>query len=337
MAPANALRWDGSEGHYEVYYLTLTDPASGTGLWIRYTMLAPLRATGNEPTCSLWFLAMDPVDPDRHVARKGTWPISELVAHAEPFELRIAGATLTDSGMRGEFEDVAWDLRWSPTASPYRHVHPLLERARIAKTVLLLPHGDLSISGTVRMGDRTLNIEGARGGQAHLWGSQHAARWAWAHCNDFQSTEGAPQPGDFVDGVSVYVPRFGREVGPNTPVVGRIAGRDFASISPARVLRNRSTFSLTTWSWEATDGARKLSGEVDVRREQLVGVTYHDPDGTPAWCYNSEVASMRLHVYDRDRSHPGGWRLTHTLTAPGRAHFEYAQRAPVPDLPVHLT
>ena len=42
----NALRWDGAPGHYEVYYLTLTDPASGVGLWIRYTMVAPLAETG---------------------------------------------------------------------------------------------------------------------------------------------------------------------------------------------------------------------------------------------------------------------------------------------------
>ena len=41
---ANVLQWDGSPGHYEVYYLSATDPRSGLGLWVRYTMLAPLHA-----------------------------------------------------------------------------------------------------------------------------------------------------------------------------------------------------------------------------------------------------------------------------------------------------
>ena len=43
----NALVWDGAPGHYEVYYLSATDRASGCGLWIRYTMVAPEAARGD--------------------------------------------------------------------------------------------------------------------------------------------------------------------------------------------------------------------------------------------------------------------------------------------------
>ena len=48
MANPNVLQWDGTPGHYEVYYLSATDPASGIGLWIRYTMVAPI---AGDPTC----------------------------------------------------------------------------------------------------------------------------------------------------------------------------------------------------------------------------------------------------------------------------------------------
>jgi hypothetical protein len=129
----------------------------------------------------------------------------------------------------------------------------------------------------------------------------------------------------------VIVPRFGREMGPSTPVVGRIDGRDFTSTSPVRVMANNSTFALTGWRFEAVDGSRKLIGEVDADRDLLAGVTYHDPDGDVAYCYNSETATMRVHVYERARQ-VGGWAHRKTLVAPGRAHFEYAQRTPVPDL-----
>jgi hypothetical protein len=332
LSKPNALRWDGTPGHYEVYYLTLTDPSTGVGVWIRYTMLAPLPAADQPASAALWFLAMDPrPGRERTLGRQVTFGIDQLHAQADPFELQLDGAKLTDSGMAGAFEDISWDLRWRACDHPYEHVHPLLRRAGVAKTVLVLPHADLSIDGTLTLPGEQLELAGARGGQAHLWGSKHASAWAWVHCNDFSTLQGEPVPGAFVDGVSVIVPRFGRELGPSTPVVGRIDGSDFRSTSPLRVLANDSTFALTGWRFEAVDGARKLIGEVDAERGQLAGVTYHDPDGELAYCYNSETASMRLHLYGRARQ-VGGWAHRETFVATGRAHYEYAQRTPVPDL-----
>jgi hypothetical protein len=334
---ANELRWDGKTGHYEVYYVTLTDPETGVGVWIRYTMLAPLERTGEGSSCSLWFLAMDPRDGrPRTFARKATFPSAELAAERDPFALTLNGAILTDRGISGQFEDVAWNLRWPPAPRSYEHVHPAIQRLGAAQTVLTLPGADLSIDGTIEFGDERLELAGARGGQAHLWGSKHARTWAWIHCNDFTTPEGEPVLDTFVDGVSVVLRRFGRDVGPSTPVVARIDGEDFHSTAPMRVLANDSTFSLTGWRFEAVDGGRKLIGEVDADRSQLAGVTYHDPDGELAYCYNGETASMRLHVYERARQ-VGGWAHRRTLHATGRAHFEYAQRAPVPGIELLTT
>lgn len=323
MSSANAMRWTRAPGFYEVWYLTLTDPRTGTGVWIRYALLAPAQA-GGDATCSLWLLAMRPGHPP--LGRKTTFPISGLVARDDPFELLLGGALLSDRGMSGAFEDVAWDLAWDPAPRAYEHVHPVLRRARIAKTVLTLPHADVAISGRVTLPDGELELAAARGGQAHLWGTKHASSWAWLHCNDFETPTGEPARG-FVDGVSVLVPRFGREIGPSTPIVGRLGDRDFSSTSPLRVAGNASRFGLTSWTWEAQDGSRRILGEVDAPRETLAGVTYHDPDGDEAYCYNTEIASLRLRVYD-------GGELTQTLQAPGRAHFEFAQRVPVPGVPL---
>lgn len=331
----NALVWDGEPGHYEVYYLSATDGASGCGLWIRYTMLAPLPESGLPASCSLWLMATDP--REGVLARKATLPIDALDDRADPFELAIGEATLTDRGARGTIEDCAWQLEWTPTDRPYEHVHPILRRARVAKTVLTLPHADLEVRGTVTLGERRLELSDCRGGQAHLWGSKHALRWAWAHANDLRGLDGSPRPGDFLDGVSVVVARWGRDVGPSSPVVGRFGGRDFVATSPIRVLRAASTFALTSWRFEASDGERRVVGQVDAARAAMVGVTYTDPDGEHAYCYNSECASMRLWVYERDGADPSGWSLTDTLVADGRAHFEYAQREPVPGMELHLS
>ena len=325
---ANALRWQGQPGHYEVYYLTGTEPRTGIGFWIRYTMLAPL--AGAEPaTCALWFAAMNP--DGGTIARKTSFAINRMRAASEPFELRIGEALLTDERMTGSFQDVAWDLRWTPASRSYEHVHPALERLGIAKTVLGLPHADVLLDGSMTVAGERLDLSGTPGGQAHLWGSKHAGSWVWAHCNDLHTVDGERVPDTFVDGVSVMVPRFGKEIGPSTPVVGRLRGDDFISTSPTRVIANHSRFALTGWRFEAFAGKLKLVGELDSRRDQMVGVTYHDPDGDPAYCYNSETATMRLLVYERARQ-VGGWKLRETLVAHGCAHFEYGQRSPVPDM-----
>jgi hypothetical protein len=328
----NAMQWDGEPGHYEVWYVTFTDPATGVGFWIRYTMVAPLPQTGEAATCSLWLMAMDPADPARNVGQKVSFPVEQLHATAAPFELRIGDAILTDRGMRGALErdGVAseWDLSWDPRLPAYGHVHPFLRRAKIAKTVLFLPHPELDVRGHVQIGDRRIDVTGAGGGQAHLWGSKHASRWAWVHCNDFTGRAGV-----FIDGVSVFVPRFGREIGPNTPVVARVDGTDLMSVRPLTVTRNPSEFGLDHWRFEARDGNRKVTGDVSARREDLVGVTYHDPDGELAYCYNTEVADMRLDVWERD-GRRASWRKVDTLNSERHAHFEYAQRTPIDGVPL---
>jgi hypothetical protein len=178
----NDLQWNGRPGHYEVYYLTFTEPVSGVGFWIRYTMVAPNADTGEKATCSLWLCAMDPSNPAANVGRKVSFPAAELSARHDPFHLHVGGAWLSDHGMAGSIENggprVSWDLEWQPRLDAYGHVHPFLRRAKIAKTVLFLPHPDLEVSGTVELGERRLEVSGARGGQAHLWGSStpHAGR-----------------------------------------------------------------------------------------------------------------------------------------------------------------
>jgi hypothetical protein len=336
MASANELRWNGRPGHYEVYYLTITDPRTGVGIWIRYTMVAPVTAPragqGSGPSCSLWFLAMDPRPGATPViARKATYGIDRLRSTRDPFTLAVGDATLTDKGMAGAFEDVSWELRWPPAPRPYQPVHPLLQRLRVAKTVLVIPHAHVPVEGIVTLpGGERLELAGTRGGQAHLWGSKHASSWAWVHCNDFVTADGGPVDA-FIDGVSVTVPRLGREVGPSTPLVARIDGAEFRSTSPLRILRNPSRFGLEGWRFEAVDGALRLVGEVAAVHEQLAGVTYHDPDGELAYCYNTETASMRLEVHERSRG-PGGWSPLRTLVSNGRAHYEVGQRQPAPGI-----
>jgi len=102
-------------------------------------------------------------------------------------------------------------------------------------------------------------------------------------------------------------------------------------------VRAPSRFGLTSWRFEAVAGKRRIICEVDAPRPSLVGVTYNDPDGDLAYCYNSEASSMRVSVFDKAWHGRFPWLLRETLEAPGRAHFEYAQREPVPGLELLVT
>lgn len=329
MSDHNAMRWAGQPGHYEVWYASLTDRGSGAGAWVRFTMRAPLRG---EPECSLWFMAMTPAG--ERVARKRTLPISALQASENPFRLQIEDAELSDRGSAGQIDDVRWELRWDQGARAGEIVHPLLEKARIARTMMVVPHPDLAIEGTIAWGGMEIELSGARGGQTHLWGAKHASRWCWLHASDLEGVDGGARRGDWIEAVSVVTPRAGREVGPSTPVTGVLLGEPFDAIGPARVLRAKAEIGLERYTLETRNRTRRLRVEVTAPRDTLVGVTYDDPDGEQAWCYNSEVASLSAWVWDRGRGGGARWLLRDTLRAPGTAHVEYAQRAPVEGVPV---
>jgi hypothetical protein len=323
------MRWAGERGHYEVWYVSLTDRGSGVGAWARLTMRAP---DSGDPECSIWFMAMTP--KGETFARKQTLPIGSLSAEREPFRLVVGDCELSDRGFAGAVEDARWELRWEPNRISGDIVHPLLERAKIARTIFVVPHPDLAIEGTIAFGGREIELAGARGGQAHIWGAKHASRWCWLHASDLEDADGAPRRGDWIEAVSVITPRLGRDVGPNTPVTGVLLGEPFEAISPLRVLRAHADIGLTRYQFETQTRNRRLRVEVDAPEKTLVGVTYDDPDGEQVWCFNSEVASLRAWVWDKSSGSGDRWPLRATLQSPGRAHVEYAQRAAVPDVPV---
>ena len=146
-------------------------------------------------------------------ARKQTLPIAALSAEREPFRLVVGDCELSDRGFAGP------DRRRALGAALGARnrisgdiVHPLLERAKIARTMMVVPHPDLAIEGTIAFGvTRRSSLSGARGGQAHIWGAKHASRWCWLHASDLEGVDGSPRRGDWIEAVSVVTPRAGRE------------------------------------------------------------------------------------------------------------------------------
>ena len=280
---------------------------------------------------------MDPATGEL-TGRKATYP--DRRADREPRSRSpwaSAGATL-DRPRHGaaRFEDVAWDLSWAP-GRPYEHVHPVLRRGedRQDGPDAAARRRRSSTARSRSPADGRSPLDGARGGPGAPVGLQARAALGLGARRRLRRRARRAGPDTFFDGVSVYVPAVRAR--------GRAehAGRRPLPRRGLRLTARRAACSPTAADRPdglAVRGARRPTGASSARSTRrassLVGVTYHDPDGDLAYCYNSEVASARLSVCDRAARAATAGRCARRSSSDGRAHFEYAQREPVPDLPL---
>jgi hypothetical protein len=65
----------------------------------------------------------------------------------------------------------------------------------------------------------------------------------------------------------------------------------------------------------------------------MVQVRYEDPDGSPRYCVNTEIADLGIEIYKRSDT---GWRHHASLTALRSAGLEFGRRQQFPELDVSL-
>jgi hypothetical protein len=180
-------------------------------------------------------------------------------------------------------------------------------------------------SGIVTLGDRKLEFDGAPGSQSHRWGARHSVNWTWAHCSDWDRGEGV------FEGLSAQA-ALGPVTAPtSTFVFLRYAGEDIAFNELKWAVRAKSEYDLPIWTFTAHTDRWKIYGTALARPEQMVQVTYRDPDGSKRYCANSEVSDMRIHVFRKDET---GWTHAETLGTRGGAHLEFGRKDPFPGIPI---
>ncbi len=313
----NLPRWDGRRGRYEAWFVTLSAPEAG--YWIRYTLHSGPRGPV-EPR--LWFARFDRRDPSATFGVNVAVPHDALYLAPESFGVVMGGATLGPTraagSVAGAGHEARWDLEWTSEASPpLRLLPPALYRRGMAPTRLYTPAPDARFRGTIEVDGEPVVLEDAPGQQGHVEGTRHADRWAWASCTAFD------RPGYAVQALSAQ----GRRGPVVLPFVSSVGVRiDDRWIRLGSVARSR-TWALGMWRVRLAGKRHRLEGEVSVPREALMRARYVDPDGTPRWCHNSEVASSRLRLWERG---PGGWGEIADLVSDGTTHAEWAGRTPAP-------
>jgi hypothetical protein len=307
----NLPRWDGRRGRYEVWFLTLNH--GQIGYWIRYTLRAPVAGPAERTT---WFARFDPDHPARTFGVHGT-PEGDPA----PGYFGVGGTVLGPGAARGRIagraHQASWDLRWEPGQPTVRILPPAFYRTGLAPTKPFTPNPDVRFGGTIEADGERVDLDGAAGQQGHLYGTHHAERWAWACCNRFAGDGWAFQA------LSAQGLR-GPFLNPFLTFAGlRIDGRWVRF----RGTSGRRTWALGVWRLRLKAKAYRLEGEVGVRPEHLIRARYLDPDDTPRFCHNSEVASARLVLWE---PRPGGWQEAAGLVSEGTTHAEWAGRTPAP-------
>jgi hypothetical protein len=329
----NQMRWDRrSKGFMEVWYATLNHRASGSGVWLRYTLTAPDEGHG-DPYCEVWGFFFDPEGKHTYAAKQ-RFPIDQLGApngRDDGALVRIGDSWLSENHLEGSLDRDGTSLRWSLDLEPadrcYQHL-PSQIRNRIQDRVSTVCSPNLSVpfTGTVEVGDRVYEFSGDPGCQSHRWGRRHSQTWSWGHCTGFEE-----DPSALFEGVAARA-NLGPLPGPTmTFIYLQYEGRELAFNDLKWAIRAKSRYEMPTWAFTARNEDWKIAGAARAKLDRLLQVEYADPDGSPRFCANSEIADLAIEIYGREST---GWRHRGSLTALGTAHVEFGRVQPFPELPV---
>ncbi|WP_037762463.1 hypothetical protein [Streptomyces sp. 142MFCol3.1] len=308
-----APRWNGTPGRTEVWYTTLTDPATGTGLWLHHELTAP--ADGSEPTAHGWVAAFPREGEVRH-ARFGPVPWTRPEHGFTSDDVTVTAGHLT-----GSADDFHWKLTERPEEPPLFTFPRWAWRRPLLPAAQMLPAARAAYDGEFAYGDHTLTLRGAPGASARIYGHGNAQRWTWLHAD--------LGDGDVLEVVAAVSTRPGlRRLPPLVFLRLRHRGRTWprraerSAVGWLGMGRFRAGFGLPRWTVTGRTALRRIRVEVDQPAERTLVLEYRDPDGARAVCRNSETADARV-VLERWW---GRWRPEASWVLDRTAHAEAGDR-----------
>ena len=297
--------------YYESRFIRANDPDRARALWLRSTLLLP---TAGVPVADAWVMLFDPDGSGNHAVKK-PHPIDQSDYRYDPWTARIGATSIDDRAALGSLStadrSARWDLRIAPSAAAA--VRLLTDRGYKAKfptAKTMVRHPLAQFDGTVELDDVRFDVNGWTGSVNHNWGRRHTPAYAFGQVCGFDGASGS----------SLEIVTAHAAIGPvslpaATLLVLRHEGRETAVRSVLATRHTHGEYRPFSWSFGARVGDVDVDGEITAAPGDVIGLTYTDTDGESKYCYNSALATCRIHVSGRG--------ITATeLTATRRAMFE---------------
>ncbi|HZD64692.1 MAG TPA: hypothetical protein VE152_01190, partial [Acidimicrobiales bacterium] len=228
----HARRWDGRPGRLEVWYDTVTDPATGTGFWLHHELVAP--TAGRAPHCHGW-LGVFPPDEPPELVRFGPSPVGE-----EPW-FACREVTVSPGRRAGRAGSASWDLAYELDARPLFTFPRLVWRRELLPAAQIVPSPAAAFSGVVKTDHRSWSLDGAPGAAARIYGHGNAERWGWLHADLGE--------GDVLEVVAAVPRRPGlNRLRPLPLVQLRLGGRDWPANPLLAAPGFRASLGLPEWT-----------------------------------------------------------------------------------------
>ncbi len=321
----NLCQWDGqSAGHYEVWFLTLNQRASGRGFWFRYGIEIPQASQKTSPSqAKLWAAFFDRKAAENHVGLMQERPIALFQCEKEQFNLQIADARLSSSQTTGRLENdghrISWDLHFTPNATTHQHIPRSFISLVRPSSFICSPNLDTRFTGGVEVDGKTIYIEDEPGCQTHLWGSKQVDEWLWVHSNAFDK-----YPDTVFEGLAARPRRAGATLPPIQSFYLKHRGEEYRFRRLSFAEQWRKHLGIGFWTFSATNTRIYIEGSAQCRLRDMLQARHLDPDSEPIYAINSEIANLKIRLYRR----VGGfrWKHTETISAHSTAHLEHASR-----------
>ena len=308
MRSAATPRWRGKAGRLEVWYATLSDPATRAGLWVHCETVAPLGAAWSLRPRLGHLVCTRRSTPHRAV-RSRAHP-----ARDRPLVFDAEGVRVGDRKLSGRAGSLAWDLSWNDTGAP------LWTFPRGAWDRELLPGAQVVLAPTADF-TGSLTIDDSR---------PRASRGG-AAASPTSTGTATPNAGAGSTPTSATATCARRSPLSRTSrgCAGWPRWRSFGSASTERIgpqahcrrcgCGRRSACS--TGSWRDASAVAEVLIRIDQPPDRCVSLQYTDPDGGRAVCTNTEQADIHIEIDERR------WSVL------GTGHAEVGLRGPAaPDV-----